>query len=350
MKYYKIVKKLGKGAFGKVLLGIHIFTGKYVGIKFISKDSLKDDLSRKKVIREIYILKKIKHDNIIRLLEVFETLEDVIIVMEYANGGDLLKYTRKNKRLEENEAAKIFKQIVYGLAHLHSRNILHHDIKLANILLTQDGKVKIADFGISKITNTQNIMHDRCGTPIFVAPEIVAKKGYKGFTSDYWSLGILLYRILCEKMPFKENDKIEDCMLKFPYELSDNAKNLINGLLKINPDERLSIPEILHHPWLNKITSTDFVSEKSFPLIHKDKKPSIGNINIRNLLIDEKHYGKLSSQDYKQIVGDVCGKDLDNGIIDTIESFGYNRINIKESISKEELNHITGCYNLLTLN
>lgn len=140
---YKFVKLIGKGAFGKVTLGLHKLTGKHVAIKTFEKSYMKDDFSRKKVFQEVYILKKIHHSNIIRLLEVFESSKHFFIVMEYAGAGDLLHYVKKKKRLPENEARFIFKQILYGLGHCHCRSVLHRDIKLDNVLLDNEKGIKL---------------------------------------------------------------------------------------------------------------------------------------------------------------------------------------------------------------
>ena len=158
------------------MLGIHKLTGKYVAIKGIEKALMKDEASRKKVFREVYILKKIRHPNVIRLLEVFESSRHFLIVMEFADNGDLLDYVNKHKYLSEIEAKPIFRQIVHGLGHLHSKSILHHDLKLDNILLTKGNNVKICDFGISKIIGESIVMKDQCGTPAYIAPEIPRRK------------------------------------------------------------------------------------------------------------------------------------------------------------------------------
>ncbi len=172
--YYKFVKLIGKGAFGKVTLGVHKLTGKYVAIKTIEKSYMKDEFSRKKVFREVYILKKIRHANVIRLLEVFESSKHLLIVMEYAGCGDLLQYVKRHKRLSESEAKVLFKQVVYGLGHIHSRSVLHRDIKLDNILLDSDNGVKICDFGVSKIIDKGVSIKEQCGTPAYIAPEIIS--------------------------------------------------------------------------------------------------------------------------------------------------------------------------------
>ncbi len=151
LDYYKITKLIGKGAFGKVTLATHKLTGKLVAIKTIDKSYMKDDFSRRKVMQEVYILKKIRHPNVIRLLEVFESPKHFLMVMEYASDGDLLQFVKKKRRLTEPVAKFIFKQIVYGLAHIHSRSVLHRDVKLDNILIDSNNVIKICDFGVSKI-------------------------------------------------------------------------------------------------------------------------------------------------------------------------------------------------------
>jgi serine/threonine protein kinase len=135
-----------------VTLGLHKLTGKQVAIKTVDKATiLRDDYQRKKVLQEVQIMKSVRHANVIRLLEVCESPRHLMMVMEYAGGGDLLQYVKKRRRLEEGEAKRIFKQIVYGVAHCHCRSVLHRDIKLDNILLDKDGEVKICDFGVSRV-------------------------------------------------------------------------------------------------------------------------------------------------------------------------------------------------------
>ena len=369
------MKLIGKGAFGKVTLGMHKLTGKYVAIKSIDKDCLKDDFSKKKVLREIYILKKIKHVNVIRLLEVFETPKHVLIVMEYASGGDLLHCVKSRGHLTEEESIPIFRQVVYGLAHIHSRNILHRDIKLDNILIDSEGGVKICDFGVSKIINKEATIFDQCGTPAYIAPEIITEVGYKGFYVDHWSLGVLLYAMLCGTVPFKAGNMpdlhvlIKKGKFSFPVELSEEAKNMINRLMKANPEERLSIPEILTHPWMHKdevetlkdpedndnggkdnyyVNREDCMNEQQ--ILDENTQPSINNLNIDNLFFPAKPDVKLRFQDYCYIADDFNTHHLDEEALKIVENFGYPRACIIDSLSKGELNHATASYSLLTLN
>jgi len=356
MEHYKLIKPIGKGAFGNVTLGVHKLTGRHVAVKAIEKENLKDEFSKRKVLREIYILKKMRHTNIIRLLEVFENPKQVLIVMEHAGGGDLLHYVKKKKYLKEEEARPIFKQIVYGLAHINSRNVLHRDIKLDNILLDNDGCVKICDFGVSKIIDKNKLINDQCGTPAYIAPEIISNLGYKGFYVDLWSLGVLLYAMLCGTVPFKASsmeelhELIREGHFTYPVEISDEAKGLINGLLKIAPRERLSIPEILSHPWFNN-TEEQFDEDDYYkPKFEATKEqPTINALCIENLYFPSKHHVKLLYKDYCYIANDFYTHHIDDEIVRIVETYGYPKEEIMQSLTQGQINHATASYNLLEL-
>ena len=148
------------------------------------------------------------------------------MVMEYAGGGDLLRLIKRKGKLQESDAKFIFKQIAYGLAHIHCRSVIHRDIKLDNILLDCEKGVKICDFGVSKIIKKGQVIQEQCGTPAYLAPEIIIDKGYEGFFVDVWSLGVLLFAMLCGTVPFKASnlEDLHKLILKgeftFPNELS----------------------------------------------------------------------------------------------------------------------------------
>ena len=206
-------------------------------------------------------MKKVRHANVIRLLEVFESPKHLLMVMEYAGGGDLLQYVKKRRRLDEFEARRIFKQIVYGVAHCHCRSVLHRDIKLDNILLDKEGDVKICDFGVSRVISKGQKISEQCGTPAYIAPEIISDRGYQGFSADIWSLGVLLYTLLCGSVPFKAqemqvlHDQIVNGCFEVPQCLSPEARDLIRRMLVVNPKERISISEILKHAWIKLFDS-----------------------------------------------------------------------------------------------
>ena len=149
-------------------------------------------------------MKRARHENIVRLYESFEIDSHIVYVMEVCGGGDLLTFVRRRRKLNEDQAKFIFRQIINGLKYVHSKGVLHRDIKLDNILLTSEGDVKICDFGVSKIVQNKNlVMEDQCGTPAYIAPEVFSGKGYKGFQSDIWSAGVVLYAMLLGTVPFK---------------------------------------------------------------------------------------------------------------------------------------------------
>jgi serine/threonine protein kinase len=310
---------IGKGAFGIATLGIHKLTGKHVAIKTIKKSYIKDEYSRRKVFQEIFILKKIRHSNIIRLLEVFETPKHILLVMEYANGGDLLHFVRNVGKLPEYDTKHIFRQILYGLAHCHCRSVMHRDIKLDNILLDKNSNFKICDFGIAKIIGRGVKVREQCGTPAYLAPEIMNEDGYETFLPDFWSLGVLLYAMLFGTVPFKANNMEELHMLiqkgefTFPEEASEEAKSLISGLIRVDPKQRLTIPKILNHPWLKEISEEsdteedekvkdeskkEEASKNEDDANLKDIGANINYVNIDNLFFNDDYNTKLSYTDY----------------------------------------------------
>ena len=159
-EFYRAGKMLGRGAFGKVSLGMHRLTRKLVALKAINKEYMTDQKQKSKVMHEVGILLRLRHCSVVKLYETFETKRHMLLVMEMCAGGDLLNYVRKRKKLDEDSAKVIFRQIIEGLGYIHRKRILHRDIKLDNILLDGKGNVKIADFGVSKLVKPGDIMHE----------------------------------------------------------------------------------------------------------------------------------------------------------------------------------------------
>lgn len=254
-EFYRIGKILGKGAFGKVNLAIDRNTGDLVAIKSINKQYLSDFTSKSKVMQEVAILKKIRHKNIICLKDTFETDSHIIFALELCAGGDLLNYVRKRRKLNENTAKVVFKQILKALEYCHNNGVLHRDIKLDNILLDSKGNVKVGDFGVSKIVNEGEVMHDQCGTPAYIAPEILLDQGYTGFNIDIWSAGVVLYAMLYGTVPFKAHNMkdLHRSIILAKYSLKDTispeAMDLIQKILEPDPTKRYTIAQILSHQW-----------------------------------------------------------------------------------------------------
>jgi len=185
LQFFKIIRLIGKGSFGKVHLGLHLLTRHKVAIKCIDKEYIMEEKAQNKVVQEVTLLKGMSHKNIIKILEVFENKKYVFIVTDFAEKGDLLQYMKEHGVFREQKAKPIIAQVLNGLDFCHSRGIMHRDVKLDNILLDRDLKVKICDFGVSRVMpkNGQPIK-ERCGTPAYIAPEIIKNQGYSGFLAD----------------------------------------------------------------------------------------------------------------------------------------------------------------------
>jgi serine/threonine protein kinase len=180
----------------------------------------------------------------------------MLFVMEMCAGGDLLNYVRKRRRLNEGVCKRLFRQIVEGLGHIHSRGIIHRDIKLDNILVDGKGNLKVADFGVGRTVKKGEKMREQCGTPAYIAPEILIDEGYEGFGVDMWSAGVVLYAMLYGSVPFKANNMqdLHKLILKAKYTLKDDiskeSRSLISGLLEKDPKKRLTVNKVLSHEWM----------------------------------------------------------------------------------------------------
>ena len=263
--YYEIKNNLGKGKFGIVKLGIHKKTGEKVAIKIMKKSSIKTPEDNELVRSEIDIMKLCHHPNIVRLLDHFENTEYIFIVMEYIEGGTLNEYLKKKHyNFSENQAGNLMFQIANGLKYLHKYGIVHRDLKPDNIMMTEQsekGILKIMDFGLSKIVGPNDTLHEGYGTLSYVAPEVLLRTPYNK-EIDMWSMGIILYQMLCGKLPFTGNKeeiiakKIVFEPLEFDEDLwelrSRKVIDLIKKCLEKEPEERITIDEFIKHPWFTK--------------------------------------------------------------------------------------------------
>ena len=264
--FYELKEVIGKGKFGVVNLGIHKKTQQQVAVKIINKDSIKTAEDKELVRIEIGILKLCHHPNVVRLLDHLENEDYIFIVTEYIEGGTLGQYfKKKNFNFSERQASSIMIQIASGVKYLHTYGIVHRDLKPDNIMITQQnefGVIKIMDFGLSKIVSTQEKMVDGYGTLSYVAPEVLLRTPYNKEV-DIWSMGVILFYMLCGHLPFKGNkeviiaEKIVNDDLEFDEDewevRSKKVRDLITSCLKKEPEERITIDEFLNHPWFKKL-------------------------------------------------------------------------------------------------
>ena len=311
MKFYKYGRLLGKGAFGKVNLCLHTLTGRLVAIKSINKSKITKERQRQKIRIETAIMKALSDsNNIVKIFETYETKKHICIVMEYICAGDLLSYIKKRSKLTENIAKFIFKQIILALKYIHSHNIIHRDIKLDNILIDLDNNIKICDFGVSKKIKKGDIMVEQCGTPAYIAPEILKNRGYEGFGVDIWSAGVVLYTMLSGTVPFKGGDLKElhkliiEGQFKEIKNISNEANHLLKCLLEVEPKNRIKIQDILVHPWMidsnlnffktqNLFTNAEYILLAKSNVDYSDinnKDNMDENFDIKNLDTEEENF------------------------------------------------------------
>ena len=313
MNFYKYGRLLGKGAFGKVNLSLHVLTGRLVAIKSINKSKLTNERQKRKIQIETTIMKTLsKSNNIVKIFETYETKKHYCIVMEYICAGDLLSYIKKRGKLTEQVAKFIFKQIILTLQYIHNHNIVHRDIKLDNILIDLDNNIKICDFGVSKIIKNNDVMVEQCGTPAYIAPEILLNRGYEGFGVDIWSAGVVLYAMLSGTVPFKGNNikDLHDLIIKGEYtpvkEISKEATHLLKCILEVDPKKRITTKDILVHPWLidvdlnfwktqNLFTNTEYILLAKSNVDYRDisnKDDMIEIFDIKNLDTNDENQNK----------------------------------------------------------
>ena len=252
---YLITKELGKGSYATVKLAVHKKSKQKYAIKIYTKALLLDPQKRSTVRNEINILKQLDHKNIMKLYEVIDTTNYLYLVLEYIKGISLLELieSERNRCIEQNRAIKIFLQIVRGISYCQSKNINHRDIKLENILVLEDDIVKIIDFGFAIKCNKDSYQKFFCGTPSYMAPEIVNKEKYLPQYSDIWSLGVLLYTMLYGRFPFRAKEDehlfylISEGNVIFPGNIyvSDNIKRLIKKIINVHPILRPTTEEII---------------------------------------------------------------------------------------------------------
>lgn len=287
---YEVRKLLGYGAFAKVYQARNMQTGETVAIKAVSKKKVLSVKMMAQVKREIAIMRRLNHPNIVKLIEVLATKSKVYFVMEYARGGEFLSRTNKG-RFSEELCRRYFQQLISAIGFCHSRGVFHRDLKPENLLLDENWNLKVTDFGLSAMTEQvrhDGLLHTFCGTPAYVAPEIFSKKGYDGAKADIWSCGIVLYVLHAGYLPFNDANvtvmyrKIYRGKFKFPKWTSAELRRLISRLLDTNPETRITIDEIINDPWFKNGYKEVKVHPVDFDL--KEETQSIVRFNAFDLI------------------------------------------------------------------
>ncbi|XP_063592886.1 SNF-related serine/threonine-protein kinase-like isoform X3 [Penaeus indicus] len=316
---YDLEETLGRGHYAVVKLARHVFTGEKVAVKVIDKVRL-DEVSRSHLLQEVRCMKLVQHPNVVRLYEVIDTQTKLYLILELADGGDMYDYIMKHDRgLEEEAACKYFRQIVHAISYCHKLHVVHRDLKPENVVFFEKlGMVKLTDFGFSNKFCPGQKLETSCGSLAYSAPEILLGDSYDAPAVDIWSLGVILYMLVCGHAPFQEaNDSetltmIMDCKYTIPEYVSEPCRRLIARMLIRDPAKRSTLEDIAHDPWLQEGSNVDMA--ELMPLVSRQH---------------------LTEEDHAHIIHKMV-----SGNIASMEE-------ILDALDKNEYNHITATYFLL---
>lgn len=260
MEKYDFGRLLGQGNFAKVYHGRDLKTGQSVAIKVIDKEKVLKVGLIDQTKREISVMRLVNHPNIVQLYEVMASKTKIYFVMEYAKGGELFNKVAKGK-LKENVARKYFQQLISAVDFCHSRGVYHRDLKPENLLLDENGTLKVSDFGLSALSESKRqdgLLHTTCGTPAYVAPEVINRRGYDGAKADIWSCGVILFVLMAGYLPFHDSNlmemykKIGKAEYKCPNWFPPELRRLLARVLDPNPNTRISISRIMENSWFRR--------------------------------------------------------------------------------------------------
>ncbi|XP_070263211.1 serine/threonine-protein kinase SIK1 [Myotis yumanensis] len=315
--FYDIERTLGKGNFAVVKLARHRVTKTQVAIKIIDKTRL-DSSNLEKIYREVQIMKLLNHPHIIKLYQVMETKDMLYIVTEFAKNGEMFDYLTSNGHLSESEARKKFWQILSAVEYCHSHHIVHRDLKTENLLLDGNMDIKLADFGFGNFYKLGEPLSTWCGSPPYAAPEVFEGKEYEGPQLDIWSLGVVLYVLVCGSLPFDGpslpalRQRVLEGRFRIPFFMSRDCETLIRRMLVVDPAKRISIAQIRQHKWMQ--------ADPTLPLTRPTSAALSYNSNLG---------------------------DYDEQVLGIMQTLGVDRQRTVESLQNSSYNHFAAIYYLL---
>ncbi|KAG7471363.1 hypothetical protein MATL_G00123730, partial [Megalops atlanticus] len=317
--FYDIERTLGKGNFAVVKLARHRITKTEVAIKIIDKTQL-DAVNLEKIYREVQIMKMLDHPHIIKLYQVMETKNMLYLVTEYAKNGEIFDYLANHGRLSEAEARRKFWQILSAVEYCHNRHIVHRDLKAENLLLDGHMNIKIADFGFANFFQPGEPLATWCGSPPYAAPEVFEGQQYEGPQLDIWSMGVVLYVLVCGALPFDGptlpvlRQRVLEGRFRIPYFMTEDCEHLIRRMLVLDPSKRLSLAQIKEHRWM----ALDMPVQR--PALYQQATPPEGGAGV----------GEYSEQ-----------------VLRLMHSLGIDQHKTLESLQNKSYNHFAAIYYLL---
>ena len=313
---YEIIEKLKDGGYSRVFKAKSCYTGEFVAIKLIDKMSFQESVEDVLLmIRQTEVLKILKHRNLVTLYEIYESTKYFYLIMDYLPNGDLMEKIIKKKRFKEEEALSIFSQLVDALYYMHKNDICHRDIRTEKILFDKNNKPKLVGFSYSTFYTQGKKIRDSYGSLCYACPEIIQNDYYNPELADVWSLGVVLYVMICGYLPFSEDDdgKNKELIINgevdYPPEVSNKAKDLLKHMLDVNPNKRYNFQRIIKHPWFKPYNESTLT----------------GGCNI-----------------YKMIYP------IDERILKIIVIYGFNKKIIDMDLKQNKFNSGTGLYKQLT--
>jgi len=323
---------VGEGTFGKVKLGTHQKTQEKVAVKILEKDKVQSYPDVQRVIRELQILKLLRHPHIIHLYEIIENNKRLYLIMEYADGGELFTHISKRTRIPEREAVGLFRQIISGVDKIHMMNVVHRDMKPENVLLDSWNNVKIIDFGLSNRFTQHQKLNTACGSPCYAPPEMIQGKEYVPQLCDVWSCGVILFAVICGYLPFDDRKtsglykKIENGDYQCPDHCSEGVRDLLSKILQPDPAKRYTIDRIRRNPWFN---SSELVK----------RSPELKFLDYGCGL----HSCRPCCNWYRP----GCSDDLDETIVEQLTKMGFDIEETKDCLRRNKRNPVTASYYLL---
>jgi serine/threonine protein kinase len=284
---YDLGKTIGSGNFSKVKQAVDTEANTMWAVKIIDKEQLQKERMEEQLKREIAVMKKLSHPNVVQLREVMQTANHIYLVLELVSGGELFDKIVAAKRFDEPKARRYFHQLIMGIQFCHRQGIAHRDLKPENLLLDQHDNLKIMDFGLSNLQRADGqgtLLQTVCGTPNYVAPEVLKEKGYNGLVADIWSCGVVLFVMLAGYLPFDDGNmnalfnKIERGEYRMARHFSEQAKDLISKMLTVDPAKRYTLDDIVAHPW--------FMQGFDAKLLSTGTKVQVSDDQVQNAIVD----------------------------------------------------------------